>query len=196
MVDPSKITNYNLSIEQLEEHLLFWVCAAGKNGTTAARCLNRFLLSINDYSFKPFKAIRDYNKASEIDMVFLMKSCGIGCYNLKARTFKELVYSNLDLKTCATDDLESIFGIGMKTSRCFILHSRKDARVAGLDTHILKYLKEVGIKNVPKATPGSKKEYVRLEKEVLRLADEANMSPAAFDLAIWNKYAVKSNETI
>lgn len=194
MVDPSRITNYNLNTAELEEHLLFWVCAAGKNGTTAARCLDRFILSIKGYPFGPFKAIREYDKMFEMDMALLMKASGIGCYNIKARTFKELAHSNLDLKTCTNDDLESIHGIGMKTSRCFILHSRKDARVAGLDTHILKYLREVGIENVPKATPGSKREYIRLEKEVLKLADEAGLVPADFDLAIWNKYSVKSKK--
>jgi hypothetical protein len=105
MVDPSKITDYNLNDAQLEEHLLFWVCAAGKNGTTAARCLDKFILAIGGYPLSPFKAIREYND-SEISMPLLMKACGIGCYNLKARTFKELAHAGLNLWTCTTDDLE------------------------------------------------------------------------------------------
>jgi endonuclease III len=138
--------------------------------------------------------ITQYDKIFEIDMALLMKGSGIGCYNLKSRTFRELAHADLDLKTCTTDDLEKIPGIGMKTSRCFIIHSRQGARYAGLDTHILKFLRSAGVENVPKATPSSKKEYLRLEKEFLRLADLAGKAPAVFDLEIWNKYSIKIKE--
>ena len=114
----------------------------------------------------------------------------------KARSFLELSVAvgsdELDLRTCSADDLEKIHGIGMKTSRCFIIHSRPGARYAGLDTHILKHLKACGVENVPKSTPSSKKEYLRLEKEFLRIADLNNMTPAAYDLMIWNWFSVKS----
>ena len=59
MIDPNGITNYNLTDEQLEEHILFWVCAAGKNGTTAARCLDKFLETLGrTKDFSPFQLIR------------------------------------------------------------------------------------------------------------------------------------------
>jgi hypothetical protein len=208
MIDPENITNYNLTNEELEEHILFWVCAAGKNGRTAARCLDKFLGIVKGTNQSPFEAL--WLKGYEDATVFrlsskyiniinkhkcipeIMKSCGIGCFNQKARTFIELANSDLDLKACTAEDLEKIYGIGMKTSRCFILHSRKDARYAGLDTHILKYLRAKGVENVPKTTPGSKKEYLRLEKEFLRLADEVDMSPADLDLTVWRKYSIKS----
>ncbi len=54
----------------------------------------------------------------------------------------------------------------------------------------LRYLKTQGVENVPKTTPSSKKEYDRLEKEFLKMADEANKTVAEFDLEIWNKGAV------
>lgn len=197
MIDPKNITNYNLSDAELEEHLLFWVLAAGKNGHTAAKGLNKLMGFLNKYDSRPLEAVRlqglysFFNK--EPKLAYVLKDCGIGCYNNKAYTINDLSMSviayGLDLKTCAAADLEKIHGIGMKTSRCFILHSRKDARYAGLDTHMLKHLREVGIENVPKATPSSKKLYLTLEKEVLSLADKAVMSPAEFDLMIWNKYS-------
>lgn len=181
---------------------MFWVAAAGKNGRTAARCLDVFLTTITYNNMSPFEAIRnkssDDNMPDDIieenfkdykSMAALMKEAGIGCYSNKSRTFTTLAYSKLNLRTCSASDLEKIHGIGMKTSRCFILHSRKGARLSGLDTHMLKHLREVGVENVPKATPSSKKQYMILEQEVLKLADEAGISPADYDLMVWNKYS-------
>lgn len=189
MIDPENVTVYNQSDKALQEFALFWICAAGKNGRTAARCLNKLLYALDiNRTAPPFDAIR----TTKADLPELMKSCGIGCYTGKARSFIELAKSNLDLRTCTADELEKIHGIGRKTSRCFIMHSRKDARCAGLDTHMLKHLRAMGVENVPKTTPSSKKEYERLEKEVLKLADENEMSPADYDLMVWNWYSVRS----
>jgi thermostable 8-oxoguanine DNA glycosylase len=207
MIDPSDITDFNLNEEELEERLLFWICAAGKNGTTAARCLDKLMDRLGGYLMGPFESVR--NKIlTDITAVFrlgpsiignmevfpeVLKSCGIGCYNAKSKSMSEVSLSGLDLKTCSPDELESIYGIGMKTSRCFILHSREEAEVAGLDTHMLKYLRAEGVKNVPKSTPSSKKEYKRLEQEVLKMAKTEGLPPAEFDLMIWNKFSVKSD---
>lgn len=188
MVNPQTITNYNLTDDQLEEHLLFWICAAGKNGTTAARCLDLFLNSIYKPGKGPFKCILSYDEKLG-KLPDLMKFCGIGCYKSKSRSFIEAANSGLDLRTCSAEDLEKIHGIGMKTSRCFILHSRSNAQYAGLDTHILKFLRSKGV-DAPRSTPGSKKKYLTLEKKFLYYAKVAGMTPADFDLEIWKGYAV------
>jgi len=196
MVDPENITNYNQTDLQLEEFILFWVCAAGKNGRTAARCLDGLLNTIDGYNIGPFKAIQmwAYYEHPETFEGWpeMLRDSGIGCYRSKAKTMFQLAMNDLDLHTCTVDDLENIHGIGMKTARCFLIHSRKGVRLAGIDTHMLKYLKAVGVEDVPSSTPGSKKEYLRLEDEFLRLADKADKEPAVFDLEIWNKYSVKS----
>jgi len=190
MVDPESITDYNLNTQELQERILFWVCAAGKNGRTAARCCDKFLrlIGANEIYF-PFEAIEGLSKES---LPAILKSCGIGCYTNKARTMWELAHSDLDLKTCEAKDLEKIYGIGMKTSRCFLLHSRKNARYAGLDTHVLKFLKKKG-HDAPKSTPVGRK-YLELEAIFLKYADRAKKAPAELDLEIWNKYSVKSTE--
>ena len=46
-----------------------------------------------------------------------MKRFGFGCYNNKSETFWNLANSNLDLKTCTIESLESIKGIGRSEER-------------------------------------------------------------------------------
>lgn len=201
MVDPNNITNYNLTPSQLEETLLFWVCAAGKNGETSANCLEQMLTYMKKlyyYSFKrkissPFELIKDIHTRTGITytkddtwLEFYMKEFGIGCYKAKSRTFRDLAHSNLDLEKCTVEDLEGIKGIGPKTARCFIIHSRPDQPYAGLDTHILKFLRDEGY-DAPKSTPNGKK-YRELEQVFIRLAKEVEMTVADYDLYIWKKY--------
>lgn len=195
MIDPKTITNFNQKSQKLEEVLLFWVCAAGKNAITTARCLDSLLRDLhgefNVKLYRPFDVIGMYIDKYGINALALkIKSHGLGCYNYRARTFYKLVLSGLNLKKCTVEDLEKITGIGPKTSRCFLMHSRKDVRHAGLDTHIKKYLRDCG-HNVPSAL--TSKNYAKYEKIFLSLADRLNKSPAELDLEIWNKYrSIKS----
>jgi 3-methyladenine DNA glycosylase/8-oxoguanine DNA glycosylase len=196
MIDPEKATDYHRNTKQLEEFILFWVCAAGKNGRAAARSLDSLLKYIGGYDIGPFNAIKIWGYYEHPETLEgwpeLLRDHGIGCYSHKAKTMFQLATSNLNLKTCAASDLESIYGIGPKTARCFILHSREGARVSGLDTHMLRHLRDLGY-DAPKSTPTGKK-YLTFEKIVLSLADEAKMSPAEFDLMIWNKYSIKTEQ--
>ena len=189
MIDPSKITNYNLTIPQLEEHMLWWVCAAGKNGTTASKLLEKFMERIGGHVYTPFVALR---MLPSTFIPIILKECGIGCYTHKAKTMLELAYSGIDLKKCTAEDLEKIYGIGMKTSRCFILHSREGAQYAGLDTHVLKFLRAEGY-DAPKSTP-PKKKYLELEQIFLTIAKNRKKLPADLDLEIWNAYSIGSNK--
>ncbi|HLD89554.1 MAG TPA: hypothetical protein VI911_00800 [Patescibacteria group bacterium] len=197
MIDPNNITNYNQTTAQLQESLLFWVCAAGKNGKTAARCLETLLNKITHNDETPFNAILTYaanNVGTPLHGIDnLLRSCGIGCYNNKAKTFIALACCGLDLKKCAVEDLEKIHGIGMKTARCFIIHSRKNANCAGLDTHILKFMRLMGF-DAPKATP-TKRKYLQLEQEFVKLAYKYNKTVAELDLEIWNHYSAIKNIT-
>ncbi len=181
-VDSKNITNYNSSKGELQATILFWVLAAGKTAKSAELILSN-LLEKRDLPFEQLK------KYSQVKLTNKLKSVGCGCYNSKSRTIFELVHSGLDLSKCETEELEKIYGIGKKTSRGFILHSRKNARYAVLDTHILKFLKESGTPDVPKSTPASQFEYIRLEKAFLSLCRKKGVSPAKYDLTIWKSYA-------
>ena len=115
-----------------------------------------------------------------------MKNCGIGCYNIKLETFISLANAPINLKTCTIDELEAIKGIGPKTARCFLIHSRPNQQLAGLDRHILRFLRDQGY-NVPKHTPTGKK-YKQVEQLFIQEAQKAGKDIATFDLELWNKY--------
>lgn len=191
MIDPVNITSYDQTEEHLQQVLLFWILAAGKNAITSARCLDNLLRELHSCQqlvlYQPFKAICSFGC---LHLAETMKKHGIGCYNHKARSFWEIANSGFNLRTCSLQELESIHGIGFKTSRCFLIHSRRDARCAGLDTHILRFLSDKGYE-VPSATP-TKKEYLRIEKIFLDLVDQAQVSVAQYDLDIWREYSGRS----
>lgn len=191
MINPEKISNFNLTVPELEENILFWVCAAGKNGVTAAKCLDKLLTQLRcEYGgLTPFSSI-NYTKSG--NLAFHMKEAGIGCYNNKAVTFQQLASSAIDLQTCTVYDLMSIKGIGPKTARAFLVHTREAQKFAVIDTHVLKFLRHQGI-IAPKSTPSGKK-YNELEKVFLNICDLRGLEAADLDLAIWNHYRTKPNE--
>lgn len=192
LVDPQNITKFDCSKEELQLLLLFWICAAGKKASTAAANLCRMLergRSVFGVE-EPFNIISRFGS----DLAEIMRSNGIGCYNNKSRSMLDLVSRDLDLSSCSVSDLEDVIGIGPKTARCFVMHSRRGSRHAGLDTHVLKYLRSRGVE-VPKSTPTGKR-YAELEMIFLEMADEAGKSPADFDLEIWRKYSSKSSALV
>jgi thermostable 8-oxoguanine DNA glycosylase len=62
-------------------------------------------------------------------------------------------------------------------------------RCAALDTHLLKFLREIGIEDVPDSTPPAGATYARLERAFLEFCDRAKVDPATVDLAVWNHYS-------
>lgn len=190
MVDPIHFTKFDRTVVELEEMILFSLLVAGKNALTTAKGLDRFFQRshIGLDEFQPFNSLRSFTQNYIEAMLY---SSGIGCYKSKAKGVHQLVHSNLDLRTCTTDDLEKIHGIGLKTSRMFILHSRLDAEVACLDVHILRYMADLN-HDVPKTTPSSKKQYLKIQDRFLTLARGSGLSVAEFDLQIWNNYRKKS----
>jgi thermostable 8-oxoguanine DNA glycosylase len=183
MIDPTNITNYNLSTKELQEVILWWILAAGKNGLTASKCLESLLSSWRKDS--PFETIIYIHSKTNLGLE--MKNHGIGCYNNKAKSFLDLIDKNLDLKNCTLEELESVYGLGPKTARCFLLHSRPNQQYAGLDTHCLKYLRDLGFK-VPKVTPTGKT-YRILEDIFLQIVKISKMTSSELDLLIWNVYS-------
>lgn len=184
MIDPSKITNYNRTEEELEEFLLFTIMVAGKSAIQTAKKLNEFLY-FADNKKSPLDTIIDRDNRS--CLLYAMRMCKLGQYDRLEKAFKGIIQFKNRLKSVTIEELESVYGIGSKTSRFFILHSRPDQQIAVLDTHILKWMYSQGY-DVPKATP-RKELYGKIEKDFLTEAWKREKTPAEFDLEIWKSYA-------
>lgn len=183
MIYPDRITDYNRTTEQLEEFIVFCVCVAGHNAMTTAQRLERLFIKLSAH-VAPFYALR---RCQGGILPTMLRKAGIGCYKKRSEYLIDLINKGLNLRTCSVADLETVKGIGPKTARFFVLHSRKDVNdIAVLDTHVLKFMKDNGY-DVPKSTPTGKR-YLYLESEFLKLARQSNVSVAEFDLAIWNDY--------
>ena len=187
MIDPRDITKYNRTQSELEELLLFSVAVAGKTASTIAKQLDHFL-SLERRGVTPFAKIR--NMVQDKMLLNNLRKSKIGKYTVLSKAYKQLAFANIDLRKCEVKDLERFMGIGSKTSRFFILHTRPKVRLAVLDTHILKWMSGF-IQGVPKSTP-SKKKYLQLEQQFLNYCDSAHIEPAKLDLMIWNEYSNKN----
>lgn len=192
MIDFFTLTNFERPVHQLEEMILALVAAAGHNGPASAKAVDRFLKSIRNAKHpcdqnldlkSPFSCIK-YTGPNWLS--YRMKAAGIGCNSMdkKGGTFWKLANSDIDLKTCTREELCNFKGIGMKTASCFVLHSRPDQKMASLDRHILKIVREK-YEEAPKQTPGSLKNYYKWEKVVLEEFVPEDMTPAEFDLSSW-----------
>lgn len=163
---------------ELEEFALFAVMVAGKTADGTRKKLAQFLGGYN----QPFDGVRWYISRGILGRE--LRRARVGQYHRINGAFRGLV--KLDLETCTVQDLEAIKGIGPKTARFFILHTRPGARLAALDTHILRFLRSLGIADVPRSTPPAGPKYARLEAEFLRVCTMLDREPKDLDLEIWN----------
>lgn len=178
--------NQPISNIQLEKFILFAIAVAGKKASTIEVAIDTFLSL--EKGISPFWKIRKMMVKNTL--VTNLKKARLGRYKVLSKAYSQLVTSNINLRTCTIEDLENISGIGQKTSRFFILHTRPKQRLAVLDRYILHYLKhQLHVQNVPNQTPSSKTVYNRLEKEFINHADALGISLVELDSYIWNMYS-------
>lgn len=177
MIDPKNVTDHNRTDEDLWEFWLFCLFVRGKNADVQAGKLEQFL---NEMLRRIWCFSSIYGA---------LQAVRSGQYQTLARaiwqTHQNLSENPRYLRDATVKDLEEIPGVGPKTSRFFVLHTRANARVAVLDTHILKFLWEREGLPVPKNTPQSAKQYQALEEAFLLIADYEDVNPAHLDLAVW-----------
>jgi hypothetical protein len=194
MIEPTNITNYNRTQAELEEFLMFAILVAGKTAKTQAEKLDWFLRTSRILKVSPFQWLR-YIVYFEDDLLMAshfserLKVFKLGQYKRIEKAFRGILQFEGRLDTVTLEELESVAGIGPKTSRFFLLHSRPDQKFAVLDTHILKYMKERGYEGIPKATPSDKKKYRKVEDDFLYECRILKKNPADLDLEIWKTYA-------
>jgi thermostable 8-oxoguanine DNA glycosylase len=178
---------------RLQAWFIFGACVPGKSAKQTAEKVTHFIEAYLDplgYTLKlPFDSLRyAFTKNKNYVKIALMK-VRMGQYE---RINKALLgLSKINPRTVTLEQLESIHGIGPKTARMLLLYTRPGFKGVPLDTHILKYLKAQGVKNVPKATPSSKREYNRLEAEFYSFASIQGKTVRELDTEVWKSYAEK-----
>ena len=196
MIDPYNITNFNRTEEQLQEFLLFCIVVAGKTAYIQAKKLQEFFDSVNSRLMmpdhvSPFQTVKSSNQHGIL--LEEIQKAKLGQYKKIYSAFKFIAEQKYDLTKMNPGDLELIPGVGMKTSRFFLLHSNKTYKnnIAVLDTHILKFIKENIDDRAPKSTPTISVTYKYWEDVFLYWCELNNKNVAEFDLQVWNSYSRK-----
>ena len=182
LVDPFKFTKFDRTPAELEAMILFSIMVANKR---ADQTYAKFeaLMEWPPHARTPFDKVRAW--ARQGTLLGRLKQIRAGQYKRIARAFRGVL--DLDLRACTVKDLETVHGIGPKTARMFLLHSRPNQRLAVLDTHVLAYLRDHLVPDVPRSTPPAGKTYARLEQAFLGHCDANGKNPAQFDLEIWEQ---------
>jgi thermostable 8-oxoguanine DNA glycosylase len=169
-----------------EYFLIFAIFVAGKNAKVATEKTWELMKWIRQEE-TPFTYLKEVIKDDDLLSVYL-KRIKVGQYARIEKALKDIV--NLNVETCTLDDLLACHGVGPKTARFFLTHTRKDVELAILDVHILKWLKGIIGSSVPKSTPSGKK-YLQLEKKCIDLLKLhfPKLSLAEADFEIWKRFA-------
>jgi len=178
---PTDITNYNRTDVELESFWIFCILVAGKNSDTTSRLVSKLLSKRGKMT--PFEYIRSLKLVELRNTLVANKT---GQYD---RIKKALYFSaRLDLRTCTRDDLLDIHGVGPKTARFFLLHTREFCDEVVLDTHILNWMRvKCGIKDAPKNTPQKPEKYAKFAGLCKYLIEQhfPGLSLAQADLMVW-----------
>ncbi len=183
LIDPKDITNYNRTDVELQSFWIFCILVAGKNSDTTARLVTKLLKDRGDMT--PFEFIRSLKLTELRNYLVAHKT---GQYD---RIRKALFFSaKLDLRTCTRDDLMDIHGVGPKTARFFLLHTREFCDEIVLDTHILNWMRvKCDIKDAPKNTPQTPEKYAKYAGlcKYLMETHYPGLTLAQADLMIWTE---------
>ena len=181
MINPTSITKFDRTTRELQIFWLFCIMVAGKNSDQVAAKLGKLIQSCCEFEL-PFDFFR--NNMHAVHNVLVANK--IGQYNRIEKAIAQSV--DLDLENATLDNLMNVFGVGPKTARFFLLHTRRDCDCAVLDTHVLKWLGLRGV-IVPTATPQNGIQYEHLERLFLLHVKAAfpTLSVAEADLLIWSQ---------
>ena len=173
--------NWTNTREKRELVLLFSIMAAGKSADRTSDALNYMMHTLPGDT--PFDKIRDMVKRQ--DALEKLKTFRIGQHNRILKAFRAIVDFDVDAVPPDPDKLLAIPGIGLKTSRFVSLVYDRTLKVAVLDTHVLKFLRNrLGI-DAPMGTPNSVKIYDRLSKPIIRLAELLGVTCGDLDIVLW-----------
>jgi len=184
MIDAHDCIHFDRSVPELEEFWMFCAMTPAANSYTMAIKLDRFLAPAFRWGLSPFEYVAAC--ARTYCLKRRMKNHRIGRYSQITGAWKGGL--DLDLQQCTLSEVEEVKGIGPKVARMFIAYSRPNQRLAIIDTHILKFFRDVGWSNVPKHTPPGK-HYLVWEQRFVGHAMALGKSVSEFDQEIWKRYS-------
>lgn len=196
MIDPFSPDMGGLETEEdRQEFLLFAIAVAGKESQRTKAALNLFLielLKVAPNTSRPFEMI---NEVSDEQLMAALKASKIGQYSRIFKAYREVArrfvypqhYLFIPLYGVKVHELEEIHGIGPKTARYFVQYAQGNRQVAAIDTHLLKWLRDLGYR-VPKNTPPAGPRYRAYEELFLNECYIRGWDPIEADFHIWKTY--------
>lgn len=191
MINPTEVTNFERTPDQVEQFALFAILVAGKNSDVASKKLQEICIDVFEKSDGRRDVltwiIETHEHRHEIQDFF--QSHNTGQHTRLAKHVDKMRFDIekgilLQLPVEVLQDR-----MGPKTARFFMLHSVKDCECIPLDTHILSWMRDNGA-DVPKSTPKPGKRYRQIEEECLAMFNELlpeGKSVAEKDLMVWKK---------
>jgi thermostable 8-oxoguanine DNA glycosylase len=188
MINPAKVTNYNRTQYELEEFILFCINVAGKKSAIEAPKLEVFIERAKDITKEtsPFNCIRKLIKLGRLNEI--MHWAKLSPYAQRYNSYVA-VSKIKDLQTVTLNRLLQVPGIGLKTARFFLSHSREDFDEPMLDTHILRFLRDQGYVDAPKSTPSNENTYHYFANIFKNIARQLGKTVTDLDLEIWKQYS-------
>jgi thermostable 8-oxoguanine DNA glycosylase len=188
MINPAEVTNYNRTQYELEEFILFCINVAGKKSSIEAPKLEVFIERAKNITKEstPFNCIRKLIKLGRLNEI--MHWAKLSPYSQRFNSYVSVVTIK-DLQTVTLNRLLQVPGIGLKTARFFLSHSREDFDEPMLDTHILRFLRDQGYSNAPKSTPSNVGIYNYYANVFKMFARTLGKSVTDLDLEIWKEYS-------
>ena len=195
-IDPTQITKFDRTQAELEWFLLFCISTAGKNATVTAKKINdgidfthriKRFQSMGIYSIGCSDILsNDFNYCADwmVDFAQVVK---LGKYDLLRKSSRHIFMTRTHkrLETVTLEELLEIPGVGNKTARFFLMHSRPGFTGAVIDTHIHGWLEKVCQSELPKPTTDAK--YKSLERLWLSMTEVffPGLPLHVADLATW-----------
>lgn len=188
MINPAEVTNYNRTQYELEEFILFCINVAGKKSSIEAPKLEVFIERAKNITKEttPFNCIRKLIKLGRLQEI--MHWAKLSPYSQRFNSYVAVVAIK-DLQTVTLNRLLQVPGVGLKTARFFLSHSREDFDEPMLDTHILRFLRDQGYSGAPKSTPSNVGIYNYYANVFKMFARTLGKSVTDLDLEIWKKYS-------
>jgi thermostable 8-oxoguanine DNA glycosylase len=188
MINPAEVTNYNRTQYELEEFILFCINVAGKKSAIEAPKLEVFIERAKNITEEstPFNCIKKLIKLGRLNEI--MHWAKLSPYAQRYNSYVAVAKIK-DLQTVTLNRLLQVPGIGLKTARFFLSHSREDFDEPMLDTHILRFLRDQGYSDAPKSTPTNENTYYYFANIFKNIARQLGKSVTDLDLEIWKQYS-------